>query len=118
MLWEIVVRHGSVSASATVDYDKGSVLALDNRFFGILLDGRGLLRTDAVLVQNATTRAKVAAFAQSQESFFASWADSFIRLTGLGVKTGADGEWSWRHGNLREWSCCCGFSSLRCVVPC
>lgn len=86
------MANGTVSARATVDCDEGSASAFDNQYFGNLLDGRGLLRTDAVLVQNATTRAKVAAFAQSQESFFASWADSFVRLTGLGVKTGADGE--------------------------
>lgn len=77
MSWEIVVHYG-----ATVDYNEGSASVLDNRFFGNLLDERGLLRTDVVLVQNATTRAKVAAFAQSQKSFFASWANSFVRLTG------------------------------------
>ncbi|KAL6903565.1 hypothetical protein ACP4OV_004378 [Aristida adscensionis] len=84
--------NGTVSAGTAVDCDAGSASAFDNRYFGNLLDGRGLLRTDAVLVQNATTRAKVAEFARSQESFFDSWADSFARLTSLGVKTGADGE--------------------------
>ncbi|KAL6652454.1 hypothetical protein ACP70R_011379 [Stipagrostis hirtigluma subsp. patula] len=84
--------NGTVSAGTAVDCDSGSAAAFDNRYFGNLLEGRGLLRTDAVLVQNATTRAKVAEFAQSQDSFFASWADSFARLTSLGVKTAADGE--------------------------
>uniref|UniRef100_A0A0A9DJC9 Peroxidase, putative n=1 Tax=Arundo donax TaxID=35708 RepID=A0A0A9DJC9_ARUDO len=84
--------NGTVSARTAVDCDSGSASTFDNRYFGNLLDGRGLLRTDAVLVQNATTRAKVAEFAQSQDSFFARWADSFARLTSLGVKTGADGE--------------------------
>lgn len=80
------------SSGAAVDCDSGSASAFDNRYFANLLEGRGLLRTDAALVQNATTRAKVAEFAQSQDGFFASWADSYARLTGLGVKTGADGE--------------------------
>ncbi|XP_062183827.1 peroxidase 18-like [Phragmites australis] len=84
--------NGTVSAGTAVDCDSGSASVFDNRYFGNLLDGRGLLRTDAVLVQNATTRAKVAEFAQSQDSFFASWADSYARLTSLGVKTGNDGE--------------------------
>ncbi|KAM0901174.1 hypothetical protein ACQ4PT_020180 [Festuca glaucescens] len=87
-----LVRTCVASATATVDCDEGSAATFDNRYFSNLLDGRGLLRTDAVLVQNATTRATVAAFAQSQESFFRSWASSFARLTSLGVKTGSDGE--------------------------
>ncbi|KAM0850225.1 hypothetical protein ACQ4PT_042193 [Festuca glaucescens] len=87
-----LVRTCVASASATVDCDEGSAATFDNRYFSNLLDGRGLLRTDAVLVQNAMTRATVAAFAQSQESFFSSWASSFARLTSLGVKTGSDGE--------------------------
>ncbi|CAN6249232.1 unnamed protein product [Urochloa humidicola] len=84
--------NGTVSAGAAVACDSGSASVFDNRYFANLLEGRGLLRTDAVLVQNATTRAKVAEFAQSQDGFFASWAESYARLTGLGVKTGADGE--------------------------
>ncbi|CAL5031220.1 unnamed protein product [Urochloa decumbens] len=84
--------NGTVSAGAAVACDSGSASAFDNRYFANLLEGRGLLRTDAVLVQNATTRAKVEEFARSQDGFFASWAESYARLTGLGVKTGADGE--------------------------
>jgi peroxidase len=81
--------NGTVPA---VDCDSGSASEFDNRYFANLLEGRGLLRTDAVLVQNATTRAKVVEFAESQDRFFASWAESYARLTTLGVKTGADGE--------------------------
>lgn len=84
--------NGTVSAGAAVACDSGSASVFDNRYYSNLLDGRGLLRTDAVLVQNATTRATVAAFAQSQDAFFSSWADSYARLTSLGVKTGNDGE--------------------------
>ncbi|GJN02444.1 hypothetical protein PR202_ga19796 [Eleusine coracana subsp. coracana] len=84
--------NGTVSVGTAVACDDGSASVFDNRYYGNLLDGRGLLRTDAVLVQNATTRAAVAAFAQSQDAFFASWAESFARLTSLGVKTGSDGE--------------------------
>ncbi|KAK1684032.1 hypothetical protein QYE76_044880 [Lolium multiflorum] len=87
-----LARTCVASGSATVDCDEGSAATFDNRYFGNLLEGRGLLRTDAVLVQNPSTRATVAAFAQSQESFFRSWASSFARLTSLGVKTGSDGE--------------------------
>ena len=87
-----LMRACAASGSAAVGCDDGSAAAFDNRYFSNLLDGRGLLRTDAVLVQNATTRARVAAFAQSQDSFFGSWAGSFVRLTNLGVKTGSDGE--------------------------
>ncbi|RLM73090.1 peroxidase 18-like [Panicum miliaceum] len=84
--------NGAAPAAVAVDCDSGSASAFDNRYFANLLEGRGLLRTDAVLVQNATTRAKVEEFARSQEGFFASWAGSYARLTSLGVKTGADGE--------------------------
>ncbi|KAF7002415.1 hypothetical protein CFC21_017911 [Triticum aestivum] len=87
-----LMRACAASGSAAVGCDDGSAAAFDNRYFSNLLDGRGLLRTDAVLVQNATTRARVAAFAQSQDSFFSSWAGSFARLTSLGVKTGSAGE--------------------------
>lgn len=89
---ELMQTCSSGNSTVTVDCDEGSAKVFDNRYFSNLLDGRGLLRTDAVLVQNATTRAKVSAFAQSQESFFASWAGSYARLTSLGVKTGSDGE--------------------------
>ncbi|KAL5214980.1 hypothetical protein ABZP36_004132 [Zizania latifolia] len=84
--------NGTVSSSTTVDCDEGSASRFDNTYFANLLDGRGLLRTDAVLVQNATTRATVEAFARSEESFFASWSASFARLTSLGVKIAAEGE--------------------------
>ncbi|KAG2573091.1 peroxidase 18-like [Panicum virgatum] len=87
-----LIRACAASAGAAVDCDSGSASAFDNRYFANLLAGRGLLRTDAVLVRNATTRAKVEEFARSQEGFFASWAGSYARLTSLGVKTGADGE--------------------------
>ncbi|EAY94719.1 hypothetical protein OsI_16496 [Oryza sativa Indica Group] len=84
--------NNTVSSTAAVDCDEGSASRFDNAYFANLLAGRGLLRTDAVLVQNATTRATVEAFARSEGSFFAGWAASFARLTSLGVKTGADGE--------------------------
>lgn len=85
--------NGTVPAgTAAVGCDSGSASVFDNTYFANLLGGRGLLRTDAALVQNATTRAKVAEFAQSQDGFFASWASSYARLTSLGVKVGADGE--------------------------
>ncbi|EEC71855.1 hypothetical protein OsI_04549 [Oryza sativa Indica Group] len=84
--------NNTVSSTAAVDCDEGSASRFDNAYFANLLAGRGLLRTDAVLVQNATTRATVEAFARSEGSFFASWAASFARLTSLGVRTGADGE--------------------------
>jgi peroxidase len=84
--------NGTVSAGTSVDCDSGSSSVFDNRYYANLLNGRGLLRTDAVLVQNASTRATVAAFAQSQDAFFSAWADSFARLSRLGVKTGTDGE--------------------------
>jgi peroxidase len=87
-----LIRACSVSPGTSVDCDSGSSSAFDNRYYANLLDGRGLLRTDAVLVQNASTRATVAAFAQSQDAFFSAWADSFARLSSLGVKTGTDGE--------------------------
>jgi peroxidase len=87
-----LIRACAASAGAAVDCDSGSASAFDNRYFANLLEGRGLLRTDAVLVRNATTRAMVEEFARSQEGFFASWAGSYARLTSLGVKTGADGE--------------------------
>lgn len=58
----------------------------------MLLAHKGLFQSDAVLLDNANSLKKVEEFANDKNSFFDSWAQSFLRLASIGVKTGEDGE--------------------------
>nr|XP_019703304.1 peroxidase 18 isoform X2 [Elaeis guineensis] len=80
------------SATVTVNNDPVTASLFDNQYYRNLLAGKGLFQSDSVLVNDSRTKGKVEAFSESQERFFASWAESFVKLTNIGVKTGDEGE--------------------------
>ncbi|KAJ3679528.1 hypothetical protein LUZ60_017539 [Juncus effusus] len=80
----------NASAKTTVSCDSVTPNLFDNQYYLNLLNGRGLFQTDSVLANNSKTKDLVATLAQDQDSFFNGWADSFIRMTSMGVKTGED----------------------------
>ncbi|KAJ8500913.1 hypothetical protein OPV22_011465 [Ensete ventricosum] len=80
------------SATTTVDNDPSTPSLFDNEYYVNLLANRGLLHSDSVLVTDARTRSAVEAFSESQDAFFMSWGESFVKLSTIGVKTGDEGE--------------------------
>ncbi|CAL9748183.1 unnamed protein product [Musa acuminata subsp. burmannicoides] len=80
------------SATTMVDNDPSTPSLFDNQYYVNLLANRGLLHSDSVLVTDARTRSTVKAFSESQDAFFMSWAESFVKLSIIDVKTGDDGE--------------------------
>ncbi|KAK4757781.1 hypothetical protein SAY87_019082 [Trapa incisa] len=78
--------------SITVSNDPQTSSSFDNQYFRNLMAGRGLFQSDSVLFSDARTSNLVEAFADDQESFFAGWAQSFVRLTSIDVKGDGEGE--------------------------
>ncbi|VVB09254.1 unnamed protein product [Arabis nemorensis] len=78
--------------SNRVDLDAGSGNTFDTSFFNNLSRGRGILQSDHVLWTNPTTRRIVQEFMASRGNFNAQFASSMIKMSNIGVKTGANGE--------------------------
>lgn len=78
--------------SNRVDLDAGSGNTFDTSFFNNLSRGRGILQSDHVLWTNPTTRRIVQEFMASRGNFSAQFASSMIKMSNIGVKTGANGE--------------------------
>ncbi|KAL6985136.1 Peroxidase 18 [Sarracenia purpurea var. burkii] len=82
---------GAIS-SVTVANDPETPFVFDNRYFKELLDHKGLFQSDSALLADQRAKDKVAEFAGDQARFFDSWGQSFLKLSGLNVKTGNAGE--------------------------
>ncbi|KAF3794264.1 Peroxidase 18 [Nymphaea thermarum] len=82
----------NVNPDVTVNNDPATAMVFDNVYYQNLMRGRGLFHSDSELSIDGRTRDQVQFFAQNQEAFFQSWANSFVRLTNVGVKTGDEGE--------------------------
>lgn len=80
------------SASKTVNNDPETPLVFDNQYYREILAHKGLFQSDSALLNDERTMNKVVAFANDQNSFFVNWAESFVRLSSVGVKTGDEGE--------------------------
>ncbi|CAB4265906.1 unnamed protein product [Prunus armeniaca] len=78
--------------STTVKIDPNTSFAFDNQYFQNLIAHRGLFQSDSVLLSDDRTRKLVESLAQDQVIFFESWAQSFLKLASIGVKTGEEGE--------------------------
>ncbi|KAI5055403.1 hypothetical protein GOP47_0028924 [Adiantum capillus-veneris] len=73
-------------------FDPSSPFTFDNSYFKGLQAGKGLLFSDQVLFQEASTRATVESMAGSQDIFFKKFADAMIKMSAIGIKQGALGE--------------------------
>ncbi|XP_044471386.1 peroxidase 46-like isoform X2 [Mangifera indica] len=80
------------SSSVTVDNDPATSFIFDNQYYRNLMEHKGLLQSDSVLLTDKRTRIMVETFAIDQDSFFQSWGLSFLKLTSIEVKTGVEGE--------------------------
>ncbi|KAL0725137.1 hypothetical protein Bca4012_039736 [Brassica carinata] len=79
-------------ASTRVDLDFGSGNTFDTSFFNNLSRGRGILQSDQVLWTNPSTRTIVQEFMASRDNFNAQFARSMVKMSDIGVRTGANGE--------------------------
>ncbi|KAG2325247.1 hypothetical protein Bca52824_007975 [Brassica carinata] len=79
-------------ASTRVDLDFGSGNSFDTSFFNNLSRGRGILQSDQVLWTNPSTRTIVQEFMASRDNFNAQFARSMVKMSNIGVRTGANGE--------------------------
>ncbi|CAM8958611.1 unnamed protein product [Rhodiola kirilowii] len=78
--------------TTTVSNDPLTSATFDNQYFVNLLARRGLFQTDSILVQDQRTLRQVEDFANDQGLFFRSWAESFVKLSSVGVKGEREGE--------------------------
>ncbi|KAK8925893.1 Peroxidase 18 [Platanthera zijinensis] len=81
----------NANPSVTVNDDPVTPTLFDNQYYINLLNRTGLFLSDSILLRDPRTREKIESFAKNQDEFFASWAESFVKLTSIGVKTGGEG---------------------------
>ncbi|XP_078166091.1 peroxidase 46-like [Carex rostrata] len=80
----------NATAPTTVSCDPVTPNQFDNQYYTNLLTGKGLLKSDSELVNDPKAEAFAESFSKSQSGFFDSWAESFVKMTSIGVKTGDD----------------------------
>ncbi|KAM0917608.1 hypothetical protein ACQ4PT_009113 [Festuca glaucescens] len=76
------------------EMDPGSYKTFDTSYYCHVAKRRGLFRSDAALLTDATTRGYVQRVATGKfdETFFRDFSESMIKMGNVGVLTGADGE--------------------------
>lgn len=92
-LRSICPNSGRDNAIAPLDFETPS--KFDNHYYINLLEGKGLLISDNVLVtedHEGEIRKLVWAFASNQDLFFTSFANSVVKMGDINVLTGIDGE--------------------------
>ncbi|KAJ6701290.1 PEROXIDASE 72-RELATED [Salix koriyanagi] len=93
ILRSICPRSGKDNRLAPLDFQTPA--RFDNNYFINILEGRGLLGSDNVLVKEdheGEIRKLVWAYASNQELFFASFANSMLRMGNTNVLYGNEGE--------------------------
>ena len=81
-----------VSSSVTVNNDPETSFLFDNQYYRNLLAHKGLFQSDSVLFTDKRTKKMVEDLANDQNLFFERWAQSFLKLTTIGVKSDGEGE--------------------------
>ncbi|KAI5065070.1 hypothetical protein GOP47_0019765 [Adiantum capillus-veneris] len=82
--------NSSQTTTVSLDFDTPTVF--DNSFFKNVQQWRGVLNTDAALLDHPTTKALVQAYAENQDLFFEDFKRSMVKLSSLAVLTGVQGE--------------------------
>ncbi|KAK3016771.1 hypothetical protein RJ639_006444 [Escallonia herrerae] len=93
ILRSICPESGKDDAVTPLDF--ATPARFDNRYFHNVIQGKGLLQSDNVLVSqdhDGEIREHVWAYASNQELFFASFAKSMIKMGNINVLTGDQGE--------------------------
>ncbi|CAH2043573.1 unnamed protein product [Thlaspi arvense] len=79
-------------ASVRVDLDTGSATTFDTSYFNNLSRGRGVLQSDQILWTDPATRPIVQQLMSPTSTFNAEFARAMVRMSNIGVLTGANGE--------------------------
>lgn len=81
-------------ASSIIQMDPGSSQNFDTGYFSGIASRRGLFESDAALLNNAVTSRYVQqhSTASGQSSFLSDFANSMVKMGGIGVLTGNAGE--------------------------
>ncbi|KAG6557282.1 hypothetical protein Mapa_001209 [Marchantia paleacea] len=79
------------NAGALVDFDQGTPGQFDSSYYNNLLINRGLLSSDQTLQNSGQTTNIVGAFT-NQNTFFAQFSRSMIKMGRIGVLTGSAGQ--------------------------
>lgn len=87
---------GSGDGNNTVPLDIRSRDMFDNHYFVNLVNGRGILQSDQILVSSdaavSTTRSIAQLYSNSSKDFFSDFACAMIKMGSIGPLTGLDGE--------------------------
>ncbi|KAH9555277.1 hypothetical protein CY35_08G106300 [Sphagnum magellanicum] len=81
-----------LSPTATVPLDPVTPNVFDKVYYSDLLQGRGLMSSDAGLVADPHTARIVLEYSRSKDVFFEQFATSMIKLGRIGVKLGSEGQ--------------------------
>ncbi|KAJ7548125.1 hypothetical protein O6H91_08G119200 [Diphasiastrum complanatum] len=76
----------------TVALDKGSEFKFDNSYYNNLVNGNGLLKSDAVLKDDSQTKSLVSSFSANSDKFLWSFVGSMIKMGQIDLKTSENGE--------------------------
>jgi peroxidase len=81
-----------LSPTATVSLDPVTPNAFDKVYYSDLLQGKGLMSSDAGLVADPDTARIVLEYSQSKAAFFEQFATSMIKLGRVGMTLGSEGQ--------------------------
>lgn len=81
-----------LSPTATVPLDPVTPNVFDKVYYSDLLEGRGLMSSDAGLVADPDTARIVLEYSQSKAVFFEQFATSMIKLGRIGMILGSEGQ--------------------------
>lgn len=93
VLQSICPQSGRDNAIAPLDYKTPT--RFDNHYYRNIVEGKGLLQSDNVLVSQdyeGEIRKHVWGYAKDQQHFFESFANSMIKMGNINVLTGQEGE--------------------------
>ncbi|KAM0012195.1 putative peroxidase [Helianthus debilis subsp. tardiflorus] len=74
------------------ELDPGSFLTFDDSYFRLVTKGRGLLESDAALLNDPETRAYLIQSISHGSTFFKDFGVSMVKMGRIGVLTGSQGE--------------------------
>lgn len=92
-LRSICPQTGGDNNIGTLDYR--TPVRFDNYYFRNLLEEKGLLHSDSVLINedvSGEVRGLVWRYAENQDMFFASFVESMVKMGNINVLTGNEGE--------------------------
>lgn len=93
ILRSICPESGKDNALGALDFKTPT--RFDNLYFHNIIEGKGLLQSDNVLVREdleGEIREQVRAYASDQQLFFASYVNSIVKMGNINVLTGNEGE--------------------------